>query len=117
MNTLKFCFKFSDNSDTIFLDYQVHTYISTVGIQKKDHFFQHSIFLQWRNFFFCITSFFTQKIWSVQQSPGLNSLNCKIDLIFLPRLVISHAHSILKCTDENFVLFFSCVFLSASSGE
>jgi len=62
MNTLKFCFKFSDNSGTIFLDYQVHTYIITVGIQKKDHFFQHSIFLQWRNFFFALPLFYTKNL-------------------------------------------------------
>jgi len=61
MNTLKFCFKFSDNSDTMI--FWIIKYIRTL-LQyeyKRKTIFQHSIFFTVAELFFSITSFFTQK--------------------------------------------------------
>ena len=37
---------------------------------KRKTIFQHSIFLQWQNFFLALPLFLHKKIWSVQQSPA-----------------------------------------------
>ena len=70
MNTLKFCFKFSDNSDTMI--FWIIKYIRTL-LQyeyKRKTIFQHSIFFTVAELFLALPLFFTQKIWSVQQSPA-----------------------------------------------
>ena len=75
MNTSKFCFKFSDNSDTMFFGLS-STYVHYYSMNTKERpFFNTPYFLQWQNFFFSITSFFYTKKFGLYNNPRLlNSL-------------------------------------------
>lgn len=69
MNTLKFCFKFSDNSDTMI--FWIIKYIRTL-LQyeyKRKTIFQHSIFFTVAELFFSITSFFYTKKFGLYNNP------------------------------------------------
>ena len=76
MNTLKFCFKFSDNSDTMI--FWIIKYIRTL-LQyeyKRKTIFQHSIFFTVAELFLALPLFFTQKNLVCTTIPWLfNSLN------------------------------------------